>query len=129
MLEMTIFQICLLISITEPQLQINKAIAEYPGVELGLFFTRLIVPVVYMLTKSPHIIPVIKLLQMMNIYLIRTEFCAIPLVVEGLAEILLTIRKEKRNINFDSRLESKYLGTKLFALYILMFSSFLTPNQ
>jgi hypothetical protein len=78
---MNLFQICLLVSITEPQLHITKTIADYPSVEMGLFLARLIVPIIYLITKSSYFIPAIKLLQMINVYLIRTELCVIPLIL------------------------------------------------
>lgn len=97
--------------------------------KLASVLIRLFVSIIYLATKSYYIIPVIKSLQVINIYLMRDYFCAVPLLVELLAEVCLTLRKEKRRINFDSRLENKYFGTKVFAVYVLLFTTFLTPTE
>ena len=92
----------------------------------AFLLARIAISVSYFLTKSVYFLPTTKILQIFSLYTQRNGMSIVALVVEYAASLFMTARKEKRNLNFDSRLESKYLAGKISAVYLLVLVTYLT---
>ena len=93
---------------------------------LIFLLARIVISLNLILIKSVYFLPLTKVMQIISLYTQRNFLSILALIVDYTANMFMVVQKEKRKLNFDSRLENKYLAGKISAVYLLMLITYLT---